>query len=122
MKSKAFALLLFAAVFQLSALAARSPRLTFSCQKKSSNSALIMDVRNNGPDTLPKGTRVYYYYKTSQAAPSITGTYTAEVDMQKGYVFSIYLGQSWQTPIAQCGVSLRRIPVERAPPAANRAP
>jgi hypothetical protein len=120
MKSRAFALLLCVAVFQLSALAVSAPRLTFSCQKQSSNTALILDVRNNGPDTLPKGTRVYYYYKTSQTAASITGSHVVTSDMHKGAVFSIFLSPAWQTPVVQCGCSLRRIPVERAPNANTR--
>jgi hypothetical protein len=122
MKSRTFALFLLALVFQLSAPGLVPPRLTFSCQKKSSNSALILDVRNNGPDTLPQGTRVYYYYKTSQTAAAITGSYTVNADMQKGSIFSIYLGSAWETPIVECRCSLRRFLIERAPPATTIKP
>ena len=114
MKSKAFVCLLLAALLQLSALAVSAPRVTFSCQKKNTGSGLFLDIRNDGPDTLPKDTRIYYYYRTSPLSATITGHYVLNCEMRKGDVISACLTGDTQTPIVECGCSLR--PMIARPP------
>jgi hypothetical protein len=109
MKSKPFVCLLLAALLQLSALAVSAPSVTFSCQKKNTSSGLFLDIRNDGPDTLPKDTRIYYYYRTSPSAATITGHYVVNCEMRKGDVVTACLTGDTQTPIVECGCSLRPI-------------
>jgi hypothetical protein len=117
MKSKAFVCLLLVALLQLSTLAISAPSVTFDCQKKNTGSGLFLDIRNNGPDTLPKDTRIYYYYRTSPAAAAITGSYVVNCDMRKGDVISACLTGGSATPIVECGCSLR--PIRPRPPMAT---
>lgn len=117
MKSKAFACLLLVALWQLSALAVSAPPVTFSCQKKNSGSGLFLDIRNDGPDSLPKDTKIYYYYRTSPEAAPITGHYVLNCEMRKGDVISACLSGGAQTPIVECGCSLR--PIMPRPPRAT---
>lgn len=109
MKSKAFICLLLTVLLQLSTLAVSAPRVTFSCQKKNTGSGLFLDIRNDGPDTLPKDTRIYYYYRTSPSAVTVTGSYVVNCDLMKGDVISACLKGDTQTPIVECGCSLRPI-------------
>jgi hypothetical protein len=123
MKSKILVSLILAVVFQLSALALAAPHVRFKCQKKQSDSALILDIRNDGPDTLAKGTKIYYFYRTSPSAEAVSGTHTLDADEQKGGIFSVFLSVEWQKPIVECGCSLKPILlVPRAKVNANRRP
>jgi hypothetical protein len=114
MKSKVFTCLLLVALLQLSALAVSAPPVTFSCQKKSGGSGLFLDIRNNGPDSLPKDTKIYYYYRTSPLADAITGHYVLNCEMRKGDVISACLSGGAQTTIVECGCSLQ--PIRPRPP------
>ena len=109
MKSKAFVCLLLVALLQLSTLAVSAPLVTFDCQKKSTTSGLFLDIRNNGPDSVLKDTKIYYYYRTSPAAAAITGHYVVNCEMRKGDVISACLDGNSQTPIVECGASLQPI-------------
>jgi hypothetical protein len=114
MKSKAFVGLLLVALLQLNILAVSAPRVTFSCQKKNTGSGLFLDIRNDGPDSLPKDTKIYYYYRTSPLADAITGHYVLNCEMRKGDVISACLTGNTETPIIECGCSLQ--PIRPRPP------
>jgi hypothetical protein len=117
MKTKVFACLLLAAVFQLSALAVSTPHVSFRCRQGTSTSALSLDVRNEGPDRLNAGTKVYYYYRTPQSVMSITGSHILHTRLDKGDIFSVPLSDDSQTPITECGCSLNPIrPTARTTP------
>jgi hypothetical protein len=107
MSIKVFAVFLFIAILQLSAFAISAPRVSFRCVKTSSTSALILKVRNNGPDRLDQGTTVYYYYRTPASEMSITGSHRLDARLDKGGVFSIEAGANAQTEITECGCALR---------------
>ena len=112
--SRIFSLLLFTGILQLSALAVSAPRVSFRCVKSNSTSALILKVRNNGPDRLNQNTTVYYYYRTPASDMSITGSHRLDAPLDKGEVFSIEAGANPQTEITECGCALRPfIPVAR---------
>ena len=105
--TKIFALLLLTAILQLSAHAVNAPRVSFRCVKSNSTSALVLKVRNNGPDRLNQNTTVYYYYRTPASDVSITGSHRLDARLDKGGVFSIDAGTDPQTEVTECGCALR---------------
>jgi hypothetical protein len=106
-KSKAVAALLLLLLLHLSAPALNSLHVHFTCRQGSSDSGLVLGVINDGPDTLPEGTVVYYFYATPQSALTITGSHTLDADLPKGGVFKVTLSDASQTKITACGCSLK---------------
>ena len=90
------------------------PRVRFQCQQNSSAAALVIDVRNDGPDSLTQGTTVFYFYRTPESDMSITGSHQLASRLDKGGIFSVRLADNAQTHITECGCGLKRfIPTAR---------
>jgi hypothetical protein len=83
----------------------------FTCARSYSDVAVLLGVTNLGPNKVSKGTKVYYYYKTSKSSPPVKGTYTLGEDIKPGGSFDINLGAlatlGFSFKIAECGVSLK---------------
>lgn len=117
MKCKVFAVLLLVLLFQLNVPALNSPHVHFTCRQSSSGSGLVLGIRNDGPDTLPAGTVVYYFYATPQSAMTITGSHTLDANLSKGEFFMMTLSGDSQAKITACGVALK--PFRPRPVVAN---
>lgn len=114
MKRKAFVCLLLAIVFQLNTVVFASINTTFSCHKENSDVVFQLVVTNEGPDTVPKGRTLYYFYKTSENATPIYGSKKLTSAFKKGQTLLIYINAGWQTPVVSCGVSVTPY-VQKAP-------
>lgn len=112
MTMKVFTALGLALVCQLSTLAVPGPNTTFDCYKSpSSTNTLKLKMRNNGPDTVPKGTALYYFYYTSRKASVQTHVFHASKDLIKGAIFDVLVPAPPQTSVYRCGCSLTPITV-----------
>lgn len=112
MVTRIFTGMAFAVVCQLSALAVAGPNVTFDCYKNTNSPyTLKLHMRNNGPDTVPQGTALYYYYYTSAHGTVHTHLFHASKDLHKGDIFDVLAPAPPETPVVRCGCSLTPIKV-----------
>ncbi len=108
MKSK---VLMFVVLLALGALAtvtvpADPPTgATLTCAKGNSDVALILHVKNTGPDDVPSGRRIRYSYKKCASCPALKGTYTLTSALAAGEAVNVHINTNWQTPVYSCTAS-----------------
>src|ERR1044072_3569582 len=55
-----------------------------TCQKQSSDVALVIQINNNGPDKISKGKYIVYKYKSTASGPEQTGRLLLDSDFPVG--------------------------------------
>lgn len=124
MKFKIFACMVMVLVCQLSALAVSDLNVSFKCGKYTNTRTLMLRMRNNGPDTIPAGTRLYYYYYTPNEQTVKTHGFNAANDLPKGKIFDVLVPAPPSTQVSRCGCSLKeiKVPAELGPRPTDVAP
>ena len=79
----------------------------FSCRILESDVALRLEITNNGPYTVKKGTVITYFYTIKgDAAHTHPGDYTLDHKVKKGETFSITINADWRTKVSHCGAAI----------------
>ena len=105
-RSKIIMVILLVVVCLALSLQAQAGESDFSCRKLESHVALTLKVTNNGPDTVKKGTVVYYFYTLPQETGTHPGEVTLDHKVKKGETFLITTNADWKTRIIGCGATL----------------
>ena len=108
MKSKALLVFVLTLAFQLNAPASPVLNAKLSCSQIQSDVFLIIQVKNDGPDTVIRNTKVYYWYKLASENKRHYGSFNLPETLSAGQYNNHNIeGTQGTTQAAECGVSLK---------------
>lgn len=109
MKSKALLVVFLALAIQLNAPASPVLDAKLSCVHIQSDITLILQVKNEGPDTVRKGTTVYYWYKILPDGKPVYGSFKLPATLTAGQINNHNIdGAQALNHSVECAVSLNR--------------
>ena len=78
---------------------------SLTCVKGNSDVALILYIKNVGPDDVASGRWIRYSYKKCANCPRLKGTYKLLNTLAAGKAVPVFLNTNWKTPIYSCTAS-----------------
>ena len=78
---------------------------SLTCVKGNSDVALILYIKNVGPDDVASGRRIRYSYKKCANCPLLKGTYKLLNTLAAGKAVNVFINTNWTTPIYSCTAS-----------------
>ncbi len=108
MKSKALLVFVLTLAFQLNTLASPVLDAKLTCAQVQSDVTLILQVTNQGPDTVNRGTKIYYWYQILPDGKPVYGSFTLPATLKAGQVNNHNIdGAQALNHAVECAVSLK---------------
>ena len=108
MKRKGLLVSVLTLAFQLSTLASPVLNAKLSCAHVQSDVTLILQVTNEGPDTVNRGTKLYYWYKILPDGKPVYGSFTLSATLSAGqFVQKTIENAQALNHTVECAVSLK---------------